>query len=195
VLYIYIAKVDRDVTHVVMDIYICFKCIFHIFHMFQTNVALVLSGCCKNRSGCCIYMHVASICFKCFQVFHMYVYEYFIWMLHMFAMVFKCFSDVFTSVSDACFKCSICRLLYVATATSECFDVCFKCFICLLLYVAIVTSGCFKSRSGVTHGMSVRSGRRRGRCSGRRGPPLVRSLASLTRYALVCSLRTSAFGR
>jgi hypothetical protein len=31
-------------------------------------------------------------------------------MLHMFAMVLKCFSGVFASVSDACFKCFICLL-------------------------------------------------------------------------------------
>jgi hypothetical protein len=45
--------------------------------------------------------------FKCFKVFHMYVCKCFICMLHMFAMVFKCFSGVFASVSDACFKCFI----------------------------------------------------------------------------------------
>ena len=40
-------------------------------------------------------------------------------------MVLKCFSGVFASISDACFKC----------------------FICLQTYVASVASGCFKSRS------------------------------------------------
>jgi hypothetical protein len=49
-------------------------------------------------------------------------------MLCMFAMVFKCFSGVFSSVSEACFKC----------------------FICLQTYVATVAFECFKSRSGVT---------------------------------------------
>jgi hypothetical protein len=53
----------------------------------------------------------------------------------MFAMVFKCFSGVFVSVSD----------------------VFFKCFICLLLYVATVVCRCFKSRSGVAHGIYVGS--------------------------------------
>jgi hypothetical protein len=42
-------------------------------YLFQTNVVSVLSGCCKSRSGCCIYMHVVSICFKCFKMFHTYV--------------------------------------------------------------------------------------------------------------------------
>jgi hypothetical protein len=45
VLYIDVAKVDRDVTHVVMAIHVCSKCMFQIFHLFQTNVASVLSGC------------------------------------------------------------------------------------------------------------------------------------------------------
>jgi hypothetical protein len=72
VLYIDVAKVDRDVAHVIA-IHVCFKCMFQMFHLFQTNVASILSDCCKNRSGSCIYMHVASICFKCFKVFHTYV--------------------------------------------------------------------------------------------------------------------------
>jgi hypothetical protein len=36
-----------------------------------------------------------------------------------FAMVFKCFSGVFVSISNACFKCFICLLLYVASVVSE----------------------------------------------------------------------------
>jgi hypothetical protein len=84
VLYIDIAKVDRDVAYIVMAIHVCFKCMFQMFHLFQTYVASVLSG-------CCIYMHVTSICFKCSKCFHTHVCKCFIWMLHMFAMVFKCF--------------------------------------------------------------------------------------------------------
>ena len=86
-----------------------------------------------------------------FQVFLGVPYvclQVFLWMLHMFAMVFKYFSDVFVSG----------------------LDVCFKCFIYLLLYVATVASGYFKSRSDVTHGMRVGSGWRRTRPSGRYGP-------------------------
>jgi hypothetical protein len=65
-----------------------------------------------------VYLNVAYTCmlrayvFKCSQVFHTYVYKCFIWMLHMFAMVFKCFSGVFTSVLDTCFKCFIYHILY-----------------------------------------------------------------------------------
>ena len=87
----------------------------------------------------CIYMHVASICFNCFsgvsyvclQVFHLDV-----------AYIcngFQMFLEVFASVLDACFKC----------------------FICLLLYVATVASESFKSRSGVAHRMRVGSSQRR----------------------------------
>ena len=75
-------KVDRDVAHVAMAIHVCFKCMFYVF---QTYVLSVSSGCCKSRSGCCIYMHVASECFRCFihmlQVFHLDV-AYVLQLLH-----------------------------------------------------------------------------------------------------------------
>jgi hypothetical protein len=59
--------------------------------------------------------------FKCFQVFLTYVCKCVIWMLHMFGMVLKCFFRVFTSVSHACFKCSIYLILHVSTIASGCF--------------------------------------------------------------------------
>ena len=98
-LYINVAKVDRDIAHVVMVIHVCFKCMLQMFHLFQTYVASVLSGCCKNRSRCCIYMHVANICFKvfsgvsyvCLQVFHLDV-------VHV-CNDFKCF-QAFSQVSQ-----------------------------------------------------------------------------------------------
>ena len=68
-----VAKGDQDAAHVVMAIHVCFNCISQMFHLFQMNIAIGLSGCYKSGSGCCIYMHVASICFNCFQVFHTYV--------------------------------------------------------------------------------------------------------------------------
>jgi hypothetical protein len=66
-----------------------------MFHLFQMYVASVLSRCCRSRSRCCMYMHVASICFKCSRYFHTHVCKCFIWMLHMFAIIFKCFLGVF----------------------------------------------------------------------------------------------------
>jgi hypothetical protein len=79
VLYIFVTKVDLNVVRVVMAIHVCFKCMFQMFHLFQMYVVSVLSECCKSRSGCCIYMHVARICFQvfsgisyiCLQVFHL----------------------------------------------------------------------------------------------------------------------------
>jgi hypothetical protein len=50
-----------------------------------------------------------------------------------FTIIFKCFSCVFASVSDACFKC----------------------FICLQMYVSSVASGFFKSRSSVASPSSL----------------------------------------
>jgi hypothetical protein len=66
VLYIDVAKVDRDIAHDVIAIHVCFKCMFQMFYLFQTYVTSILSGCCKSRCRCYIYMHVASIYFKCF---------------------------------------------------------------------------------------------------------------------------------
>jgi len=69
-------------------------------------------ACCK-----CVYMDVAYIShIRCMH---------FIWMLPMVAMVFNCVLGVFSSVSEASFKC----------------------FNCLQTYIATVVFGCFKSRS------------------------------------------------
>ena len=68
-----VVKVDHDVAKVDQDVamarHVCFKCMFQMFHLYQMYVARVLSGCCKSNSGCCIYMHVASVFFKCFRCF------------------------------------------------------------------------------------------------------------------------------
>jgi hypothetical protein len=58
-----VAKVDRNVA---IAIHVCFKCRIQIFHLFQTYVASILSGCCK--------------CLKCF---HLFVASIFIWMFAM----------------------------------------------------------------------------------------------------------------
>ena len=93
---------------------ICSKC----FICFQTYVASVLSGCCKSRSRCCIYMHVASICFKvfsrvlyvCLQVFYLDV----AYVCNSFQIFFRCFSkcfkrlfQVFHLSSFVCCNCCI----------------------------------------------------------------------------------------
>jgi hypothetical protein len=128
-----------------------FKC----FICYQRYVARVSYGCCKSRLRCCI------CCNGCTRMLQMSVpnvlsvfsdvfckRSVFIWMLHMFhtydvsvlfrccvcvATVFKCFLDVFTSVSETCFKC----------------------FIYLQSYVASILSGCSKSRSGVLFSSSL----------------------------------------
>jgi hypothetical protein len=111
--------------------------------MFQVDVLNVsfipdvccncLSRRCKSGSRCCIYMYVSSF------------FSYFILIFASVSSGYICFLGIFfVSVSDSCFKC----------------------FICLLLYVAIVAFGCFKSRSGVAHENHVGSSWRRGRCSG-----------------------------
>jgi len=129
-----VANVDRDVAQVAMAIHVCFKCMFQMFHLYQTYVARFSSGCCKSRSGCYVYMHIASVFFK----------------------YFRCFILLCASVSSGCCIC-LQWFSNVFQAFSQVFsDACFKCFICLLLYVATVAFGYFKSRLGVAHGMDVR---------------------------------------
>jgi hypothetical protein len=72
----------------------------------------VFSNTCCN----CVYLDVAYV--------YTYVACVFIRMLSIIAMIFKCVSGVYSSVSETCFKC----------------------FIFLQTYVAIVASRCFKSR-------------------------------------------------
>jgi hypothetical protein len=83
-----------------------------------SNVSSVfLDVCCK-----CFYLDVAYVSQICLQVL-------FDRMLHMFCNGFSSVLGVFSSVSDACFKC----------------------FIFLQTHVAKVSSGCCKSRTGVIH--------------------------------------------
>jgi hypothetical protein len=83
---------------------VIFKCMFQMFHRFQTYIVSVSSGCCKSRSECCIYMHVANEYFKCFK--------YFVRMLHMFCNGYK---SCFSGALDVCCKCFNCfrRILQV----------------------------------------------------------------------------------
>jgi hypothetical protein len=61
VFHVDVIKVNRDVAHGAMTIHICFEVyVPNVFHLFQTYVASVSSGCCKSRSRCCIYMQVFS---------------------------------------------------------------------------------------------------------------------------------------
>jgi hypothetical protein len=76
-------------------------------------------------------LHIYACCkhIPCFKVFHMYVCKCFIRMLHMFAMVFKCFSGVFTSVLDACFKRFICLLFVCCNCCIWMFQKWIGCYI------------------------------------------------------------------
>jgi hypothetical protein len=105
---------------------VCSKC-FIIRRMLQ----VFSSGCCKSRSRCCIYKHVASVFFKWFEVFHTFVASISSGGLQWFPSVFRCFCK--------CFK----RMFQVFHLSS--------------LHIATVAFGCFKSRSGDAHGMRVGS--------------------------------------
>jgi hypothetical protein len=103
-----VAKVDRDVAYVAMAIHVCFKCMFQMFHLFFT---------CSLQVFHLDVVYVSHVCCN-----------YFIWMLHTFAMVFKSFHAF-----CKCFSCFV-RMLQV-----------FKLF---RTNVASVSSGCLKIRSG-----------------------------------------------
>jgi hypothetical protein len=113
-LYIDVAKVDRDIAHVILAIHVYFKCMFQMFHLFQTYVVFYVDVAKVDVDVEYTYMLQACV-FKCFQVFHTYVCKCFIYMLHMFVMVFKCFEafGAFARVSYACFKHFICLSLYI----------------------------------------------------------------------------------
>jgi hypothetical protein len=66
-----IANIDRNIAYVVMVIHICCKRISAIFHQFFQT-------------------YVASVFISMLHMFHKHV-VCFIWILRMFAMVFKCF--------------------------------------------------------------------------------------------------------
>jgi hypothetical protein len=88
----------------------CCQHIFQVFQMFYMYVPNVSYECCKSRSGCCICYNGCTrtlqvsipnvhmfldVCCKCVYVDIAYVLHIcckcFIWILRMFAMVFKCF--------------------------------------------------------------------------------------------------------
>jgi hypothetical protein len=81
-----VAKVDRDVAYVVMIVHVCCKCLFPMFRLFFSDV------CCK-----CVHLDVPYVSQRCCN--------YYIWMLHMFAIVFQVFSCVFACVSCTYFEC------------------------------------------------------------------------------------------
>jgi hypothetical protein len=68
-----VASRSGDVIHVASVLEVCCKSLFKMFHLFQTYVASVLSGCCICYNG-----YIASVCSKyfiCFsrmlQLFHL----------------------------------------------------------------------------------------------------------------------------
>jgi hypothetical protein len=83
-------------------------------------------------------VHQASIPNVLF-IFQTYVASVFIWMLHM-------LYTYVASVSSGCYVCLNGFSSVFKSFFASILDACFKCFIYILLYVASVTSGCFKSR-------------------------------------------------
>ena len=97
--------------------------------------------CCVSSVFARFFRHVASLCFKYFSCFRC--------MFHLFHVdVAKVDWDVAIVVHICCKYLSPMFHLFFYTYVASVSDACLKCFICLLLYVASVASGCFKSKSG-----------------------------------------------
>ena len=77
-LYIDVAKVNWNVAHVIMAIHVCFKCMFQMFHLFQTNVA-------------CFFLNVAKVDLDVAYICMLQAYV---------SSVFRCFIRMFASVSS-----------------------------------------------------------------------------------------------
>jgi hypothetical protein len=102
VFYIDVAKVDRDIAYVAMVVHVCCKLLFPMFHL--------------------LFRRMLQVClFWMLHIFHTYVASVLSRCCVCFCNGFKCFSDVFANVSDACSKCFICLQTYVASVASECF--------------------------------------------------------------------------
>jgi hypothetical protein len=105
--------------------------------VFHVNVAKV------DRDVAYVAMAI-HVCYKrLFQMFHLFVANVFIWMLHM-------FHTYVPSVLSGCCTCFYNGFSSVFMCVLQvCSDACFTFFIYLQTYVANVLSVCFKSRSGV----------------------------------------------
>jgi hypothetical protein len=92
VLYIDVAKVDRDVAHVVMPIYVCFKCMFQMFHLLLMNVASVFVSMLHIHAYCNhMFQALSDVSYVCFQMFHLDV----VYICNGFQMFFSCFRKCF----------------------------------------------------------------------------------------------------
>jgi hypothetical protein len=72
VFHIDVAKVDPDIAHVAVTIHVCCKSLFKMFHLFETHVAIAISGCCiyiamtmlqARVLKCFVYSDVCCNCF------------------------------------------------------------------------------------------------------------------------------------
>jgi hypothetical protein len=84
---------------------VCYKSMFQVFHMFHLNVVIISCGCCKNRSGCCIYCDFyvpnvlvvfPDVCCKCVYLNVACVLsECCIYFAMAFSSIFRCFYKCF----------------------------------------------------------------------------------------------------
>jgi hypothetical protein len=111
--------------------------------MFHTDVVKV--GCCICCSCTCILQESVSNVSSVFSYVRCkIVYLDIVYVSHICCM---------------CFICILCMFAMVSCVFSSVSEACFKCFIYLQTYVASIISRCFKSRSDIAHGIRMESGR------------------------------------
>ena len=72
-----------DVAYVTIALYACFKHMFQVFHMFQTHVTNVLSGCYKSRSRCCICCYVYTRMFQAYVLSVSSIFQTYVQVFHL----------------------------------------------------------------------------------------------------------------
>jgi hypothetical protein len=88
VFHTHIAKVDRDIAHVVMVVHVCCKLLFLMFYLFFSDI------CCK-----CVYLNVAYVFTHTIQVFYLNVVYIFIMVSNVFQMFLQVFHTHVLNVS------------------------------------------------------------------------------------------------
>jgi hypothetical protein len=102
-----VAKVDRDVANVAMAMHVCFKCMFQMFYLYQMYVVSVFIRMLQKY----IWMlHIHTCCNNMFSVVSYVCCKCFIWMLYMFAVVFKCFYKCFRRMFQVFYLSFFCML-------------------------------------------------------------------------------------
>jgi hypothetical protein len=110
-----------------------------------------LSGCCKSRSRCCIYMYVFSVSFQCYRCFIRLLQVFYLdvaYVCNGLQVLSRCFANVFRCILQV-FHLNVAYVCNGLHVLSRCFvsvsDICCKCFSCFRTYVTSFSPRCCKS--------------------------------------------------